>query len=133
MSRRQLATKPNADAISHDLVEELMQMGLGEDFVQTFLQECVRDIRRCLAEIRRTAHSMLWDECRDAHHALKGAAGNMGAKRLEAKAGEGMRASNLALESTWHRRTQEMESDLMEALAALEVRHIVLRYDEGDE
>ena len=57
----------------------------------------------------------------------------MGAKRLEAKAGEGMRASNLALESTWRRRVQDMEKDLAEALVALEVRDIVLRYDEGDE
>lgn len=128
-------SRPPSDTsvMSHDLVDELMQMGLGEDFVHSFLQECMRDIRRCFAEIRRTADSALWDECRDAHHALKGAAGNMGAKRLEAKAGDGMRASNLALESTWRRRVQDMEKDLVEALVALEVRDIVLRYDEGDE
>ncbi len=120
-------------AISHDMVEDLRQMGLGEEFVRSFLQECIQDARRCMREIRRTAEAELWDECRDAHHALKGAAGNMGALQLSAQAEDGMRASNHDLRISWQRRLTSMEQGLAEAMTALAARQIILRSDDAKE
>lgn len=123
-----------ADPVAaHDIVEELRQMGLGEDFVRSFLQECAQDARRCLREIRRTAESGLWDECRDAHHALKGAAGNMGAHRLAAQAEDGMRASNHDLRDSWQHRLTGMQQGMVDAMNALAARQILLCSDEGVE
>ena len=121
------------EASSHDIVEELRQMGLGEEFVRSFLQECTQDARRCLREIKRTAGSELWDECRDAHHALKGAAGNMGAHRLAALAEDGMRASNYDMRISWQRRLSDMQQAMADALATLGDRKIVLRSDDKAE
>ena len=132
-----VSVQPNkavgSPTISHDIVDELRQMGMGEEFVRSFLQECVRDARRCLLDIRRTAEAECWDECRDAHHALKGAAGNMGAQQLAAQAESGMRAANYELRANWQRRLPSMEQGLREAISALAARKIILRSDEGSE
>src|SRR3546814_10689363 len=37
--------------ISQHILDELREMGLGEEFVQRFLVECVRDARKCLADL----------------------------------------------------------------------------------
>src|SRR3546814_744931 len=75
---------PAADRslISQHIPDELREMGLGEEFVQRFLVECVRDARKCLADLDVAGRKASWEEFRDACHALKGAAGNMGAIRL---------------------------------------------------
>src|SRR3546814_6970705 len=76
-------------------------MGLGEEFVQRFLVECVRDARKCLADLDAAGRKASWEEFRDACHALKGAAGNMGAIRLADTASEGMRMASDRLLAEW--------------------------------
>src|SRR3546814_1321323 len=48
------AAAPAADRspISQHILDELREMGLGEEFVSRFLVECVRDARKCLADLR---------------------------------------------------------------------------------
>src|SRR3546814_7174890 len=74
---------PAADRslISQHILDELREMGLGEEFVQRFLVECVRDARKCLADLDAAGRKASWEEFRDACHALKGAAGNMGDRK----------------------------------------------------
>src|SRR3546814_14167589 len=84
---------PAADRslISQHILDELREMGLGEEFVQRFLVECVRDARKFLADLDVAGRKASWEEFRDACHALKGAAGHMGALRLAHTPAEGMR------------------------------------------
>src|SRR5690606_26252675 len=81
---------PQQAVVSKHILDELREMGLGEDFVQRFLAECARDARKCIVDIERAAEDSRWDEFRDACHALKGTAANMGAMQLSESASAGM-------------------------------------------
>ncbi|MET0327726.1 MAG: ATP-binding protein, partial [Luteimonas sp.] len=88
--------------ISQHILDELREMGLGEVFVQRFLGECARDARKCLVDLEETARAANWDGARDACHALKGAAGNMGAVRLADTASTGMKMRSDQLLKEWN-------------------------------
>src|SRR3546814_2996591 len=78
------AAAPAADRslISQHILDELREMGLGEEFVQRFLVECVRDACKCLADLDAAGRTARWEEFRAAGHAPQGAAGNLSASRL---------------------------------------------------
>src|SRR3546814_5480780 len=97
-------------------------MGLGEEFVQRFLVECVRDARKCLADLDAAGRKASWEEFRDACHALKGAAGNMGAIRLADTASEGMRMASDRLLAEWSGMVNLLRQQLEQASAALRER-----------
>ncbi len=108
--------------ISQQILDELREMGLGEDFVQRFLTECTRDARKCLVDLESSAQAGQWDAVRDACHALKGAAGNMGAVRLADIASEGMRMPSDRLVNEWPALLQALRAQLEQALAVLRER-----------
>lgn len=117
-----VAREPDGSVISQHILDELREMGLGEAFVQRFLGECTRDARKCLVDLEESARVGNWDAARDACHALKGAAGNMGAVRLAdtASTGMGMRADQLLRE--WSSLLQTLGQQLDQALVALRER-----------
>src|SRR3546814_1780584 len=94
-------------------------MGLGEEFVQRFLVECVRDARKRLADLDAAGRQASWEEFRDACHALKGAAGNMGGTRLADTASEGMRMAADRLLDERRRMVNRLREQLDQAFAAL--------------
>ncbi|MCD9026897.1 response regulator [Luteimonas sp. BDR2-5] len=108
--------------ISQQILDELREMGLGDEFVQRFLVECARDARKCLMDLESGAQAAKWDAVRDACHALKGAAGNMGAIRLADIASEGMRMPSDRLVNEWPALLQALRLQLEQALAALRER-----------
>ena len=113
--------------------DELREMGLGEEFVHRFLVECVRDARKCLAELEVAGRRASWDEFRDACHALKGAAGNMGAVRLADTASEGMRLPSDRLLAEWSGLLNLLRQQLEQASAALRERGDLAAPDTGSE
>ncbi|VXB29867.1 Sensory/regulatory protein RpfC [Luteimonas sp. 9C] len=113
---------PEGGVISQDILDELREMGLGEQFVQRFLGECTRDARKCLVDFEEAAQLGNWDAARDACHALKGAAGNMGAVRLADSASSGMRMQSAELQKAWQALLQTLGQQLDEALVALRER-----------
>lgn len=115
---------PQSDGsvISQHILDELREMGLGEAFVQRFLGECARDARKCLVDFEAAAQAQQWDAARDACHALKGAAGNMGAIRLADTASTGMRMRSEQLLNEWRGLLQTLAQQLEQALAALRER-----------
>jgi len=117
-----LPREADGSVISQHILDELREMGLGEQFVQRFLGECTRDARKCLVDFEESARVGNWDAARDACHALKGAAGNMGAVRLAvtASAGMGMRSEQLLKE--WSGLLQTLGQQLDQALVALRER-----------
>ena len=108
--------------ISQHILDELREMGLGEEFVQRFLAECVHDARRCMGDLATAGDAADWDAYRDACHALKGAASNMGAERLAERASEGMRAASDRLLREHGALTQALREHLEQAVAALRER-----------
>lgn len=123
------APQPDGSVISQHILEELREMGLGEEFVQRFLGECARDARKCLAELEAAGAAAQWEAFRDACHALKGAAGNMGAVRLSETASEGMRMPTDGLEREWQGVLRMLRQQLEQALAALRERGDLARGD----
>lgn len=126
---------PAADKslISQHILDELREMGLGEEFVQRFLVECVRDARKCLADLDTAGRKASWEEFRDACHALKGAAGNMGAIRLADTASEGMRMASDRLLAEWGGIVHLLRQQLEQASAALRERGDLVPSDAGSE
>ncbi len=108
--------------ISQHILDELREMGLGEQFVQRFLGECMRDARKCLVDFEESARVGNWDAARDACHALKGAAGNMGAVRLADSASTGMGMRSDQLQKEWGGLLLTLGQQLDEALVALRER-----------
>jgi two-component system sensor histidine kinase RpfC len=130
-----IAAAPPADKslISQHILDELREMGLGEEFVRRFLVECVRDARKCLAELETSGGKASWEEFRDACHALKGAAGNMGAVRLADTASEGMRMPSDRLFAEWTGLLNLLRQQLEQASAALRERGDLVSTDMGSE
>lgn len=107
------------DLISPEILDELAELNLGEDFIERFVDECTRDARRCIAAMEQCASSAHWDEFRDQCHALKGVASNMGAVRLAAHASSAMHAANWQLPKTWRGSVADLRRELELARAAL--------------
>ena len=108
--------------ISQEILDELREMGLGEEFVRRFLGECARDARKCIADLEEAGSAARWDEFRDACHALKGTASNMGAVRLADNASNGMRLAFDQLAADWRGIVQSQRQQLEQALSALRER-----------
>jgi two-component system sensor histidine kinase RpfC len=105
--------------ISRNVLEELKELQLGNDFLALFIDECMRDALKSIGELERTGASTQWDMFRDHCHALKGVAGNMGAVRLASAASESMRLGNWQLAREWRQRIKGLREQLETARIAL--------------
>src|SRR5690606_33404239 len=116
------AAQADGSVISQHILDELREMGLGEEFVHRFIGECARDARKCVADLEVAGSSGQWDAFRDACHALKGAAGNMGAVRLSDAASQGMRMATDGLVREWPGLVRLLRQQLEQALSAPRAR-----------
>jgi two-component system sensor histidine kinase RpfC len=107
-----------------DVLEELAGMGLGKDFLVDFVDQCLRDASRCLAEAERGAATSKWEAVREAAHALKGVSENIGAQALVERSTEIMRASDAVLAKEWRRYLGVLGS-MLEATAEQVRRELV--------
>jgi two-component system sensor histidine kinase RpfC len=105
--------------ISRNVLEELQELQLGSDFLELFLDECLRDALKSIGELEKTGAAAQWDMFRDHCHALKGVAGNMGAVRLSGVASETMRLGNWQVAREWRQRIRSMREQLEVARNAL--------------
>jgi two-component system sensor histidine kinase RpfC len=117
----QIAAQAAAEeqVISRNVLEELKELQLGNDFLTLFIDECMRDALKSIGELERTGASAQWDMFRDHCHALKGVAGNMGAVRLASAASESMRLGNWQLAREWRPRIKGLREQLETARVAL--------------
>lgn len=118
----QASTLPDEDFVSRNMLDELKEIGMGEEFVTKFLNECAQDARRCLHGLEQALLQRKWDEFRDASHALKGIAASMGANALANTASLAMRMDNAALTGEAQRILLELRAMFEQALAALRQR-----------
>jgi two-component system sensor histidine kinase RpfC len=105
--------------ISEKVLEELEELQLGDQFLQVFVDECVRDSARCIAEVEKLANAEKWDLFRDQCHALKGVAENMGAVQLAKAASDSMRLGNWELARDWRLSVEDLTTQLDRVQSAL--------------
>jgi two-component system sensor histidine kinase RpfC len=92
------ASDPDAASV----LEELAAMNLGPDFLNDLVNECLRDIGRLAPTLKQAARGGDWDGMRDAAHAMRGVAENIGADALVERCRKIMKmsGSQLAQEAT---------------------------------
>lgn len=90
------ATEPTV-ANELEVLEELAEMGFGEHFLRDFVDQCLRDIGRSMTELQSAAANADYDAMREAAHALRGVAENLGAVRLVERCRVVMSADNVYL------------------------------------
>ncbi|HST44334.1 MAG TPA: ATP-binding protein, partial [Luteimonas sp.] len=71
--------RPGAD---YSVLQELAGMNLGAQFLEDFVEQCLRDLARSLPQIRKAAADGDWEEMREVAHAMRGVAENVGSVRL---------------------------------------------------
>ncbi len=98
------------DAVDKDnpILVELAGMGLGDDFIRDFVEQCLRDIGRSMSGLQQAAASADYEAMREAAHAMRGVAENIGATRLVERCRVVMRLDNVQIS----RQSQNLTSDL---------------------
>lgn len=105
-----------AQPLRLDVLEELAAMNLGPEFLQEFVDQCLRDASRCASEIERAGAGTQWENVREAAHALKGVSENLGAQGVSELALQLMRSSDAVLRNEWRARIGRL-SELLETVA----------------
>src|SRR5690606_21229288 len=62
-----------------ELLEELAEMGLGEEFLVSFVDQCLKDAASCLVRLGDDGRRRDWNDFREGAHALMGISQNLGA------------------------------------------------------
>jgi two-component system sensor histidine kinase RpfC len=79
------------------VLEELAGMGLGEAFLRDFVEQCLRDLAGCMANLGKHGAAADWGEFRDAAHAMKGVSENLGASSIAERCRLIMRSDDTTL------------------------------------
>jgi two-component system sensor histidine kinase RpfC len=124
----------DAVVLDESVLAELASLRLGSDFVQRFVEQCLRDAARCLGEVEGCAQKGDWEGVRDGCHAMKGVAGNMGASQLAAACSEGMRPARAELPQEWRAYVRSLQEHLLRVrqLAPEVLQRLQALSDSGD-
>lgn len=108
------------------VLNDLASMQLGSGFLHDFVEQCLRDIGQCLTDFQEKCRDSDWDGCRDAAHALKGIADNLGAESLSEQCRNIMRASNEMCKRDWRKQSASLEALIIPAasFARAEVKRL---------
>ena len=117
-----VAASPRDGILDTGVLDELASLGLGDNFVVTFVAQCMDDARSCLAGIDQAGQGESWPAMRDHAHALKGVAGNMGLVQLAGASGEIMGLPDWKLRGEWRQRLKTLATQLDEGDRALRAR-----------
>ncbi|MGJ7900851.1 response regulator [Lysobacter sp. 1R34A] len=79
------------------VLAELAEMGLGDQFLRDFVEQCLKDAQSCQSDLEAAAAVARWDEFREIAHAYKGVAENLGAHSIAERCSQVMRASDEVL------------------------------------
>lgn len=97
------------------VLNDLASMQLGSGFLHDFVEQCMRDIGQCLTDFQEKCRESDWDGCRDAAHALKGIAENIGAESLSEQCRNIMSASNEMCKRDWRKQSASLEALIIPA------------------
>ncbi|MEO7063235.1 MAG: ATP-binding protein [Dokdonella sp.] len=105
--------------ISSSVIKDLSILGLGDSFIDLFVEECLRDALKCIGDIEQSGAAGDWDTVRDRCHALKGVAGNMGAIQLTDTVSNLMSSANGQHAANWPAQIQRLREQLEAARSIL--------------
>jgi two-component system, sensor histidine kinase RpfC len=91
------------------VLNDLAVMNLGDEFLNNFVEECLRDVSTCLSDYQKASANLDWDESREAAHALKGIADNLGAESLSVLCKKIMLSSNEMCMRDWRNHSTRLE------------------------
>ena len=103
------APDANAPAIGLEVVQELIALNLGEGFVASFVEQCLRDAGQCMTEMERCGSVADWEGMREAAHALKGLGQNFAARAVADACDAIVRSGDLLLRNDWRRRVAQLD------------------------
>jgi two-component system sensor histidine kinase RpfC len=104
------------------LLDELIEMGIGGEALRNLLDQCLKDAARCILNFERAGAGRKWEESREALHALRGIAANLGAAALAERCAALMIETSGALAGSWRRDLGELSRLLEAASSALNAR-----------
>ena len=105
------------------VLQDLMEMGVGGEALQNLLDQCLKDAAKCVSQFEHAATGRNWEESREALHALRGVAVNLGAAALAERCAALMRETSEGLATSWRRELGEL-SRLLEAASSALSRQI---------
>lgn len=105
------------------MLDELAALGMGDDFEQQFIKQCLNDADGCIGAMAHTGEQEQWDRMREHAHALKGVASNLGLVKLVAQVSELMRLADWQVKGEWRHRLTMLNASLSHGRAALDDRH----------
>ncbi|WP_064746704.1 response regulator [Lysobacter firmicutimachus] len=97
------------------VLAELAEMGLGDQFLRDFVEQCLKDAAACQTNLAAAGLAQQWDEFREVAHAYKGVCENLGAHSIAERCSQIMRAGDDALA----REHGKLVSELAGQLAAV--------------
>jgi len=106
-----------------NMLDELAELGMGDDFEQQFVTQCLNDADGCIGAMVHTGEHAQWDRMREHAHALKGVASNLGLVKLVAQVSELMRLADWQVKSEWRHRLTMLNASLSHGRTALDNRH----------
>lgn len=123
------AVRPVGDsepkAIEPSILKELAEMGLGGNFLRDFVEQCLKDASGCLQDLERQGGAGRWADYRDAAHAFKGVAENLGAQRIVEDCSRILKAPDDVLARDRQRQVEALSKQL--AVVSRQVRDEVAR------
>ena len=87
------------------------------------LDQCLKDAARCVSKFEHAAAGRNWEESREALHALRGVAVNLGATAVAERCAALMRETSGTLATSWRRELGEL-SRLLEAASSALIKRI---------
>ncbi|CAD7381011.1 MULTISPECIES: ATP-binding protein [Xanthomonas] len=111
---------PSGAVLDPAVLDELAELGMGNEFEREFIQQCLSDAAACVVQLGKAAADQDWARLREHAHAVKGVSSNLGLVALAEQGGELMRLPEAQLRAEWSQRLEQLKTGLTlgrEALA----------------
>ncbi len=113
---------PSGAVLDPAVLDELAELGMGDEFEREFIQQCLSDAAACVVQLGKAAAEEDWARLREHAHAVKGVSSNLGLVMLAEQGGELMHLSEAQLRAEWRQRLEQLKTGLMQGREALAQR-----------
>lgn len=118
-------TAAAADVQLPSVLEELAAMDSGNEFLKSFVDQCLSDIARLIPDIQKASRDRDWNAMRDIAHAMRGVAENIGANRLVERSKKIMGSDNFELAKHGGALTRDLDAILEES--SIQAKQVLLK------
>ncbi|HEY0334004.1 MAG TPA: ATP-binding protein [Stenotrophomonas sp.] len=126
------ATVPQHGVLDPSVLDELAALGMGENFEQQFIRQCLSDSEECIVAMSEAGEVSQWERMREHAHALRGVASNLGLVTVATEGGELMRMPDWQLQGEWRARLTRLREQVGQGRGALDARARAARTREDE-